>query len=123
MKKKEYYVMLASISLFFLILLTIVVFSFTISLKSTNSSISRYDTEPLYIYVNATTETETSPSEAWLVKEYKEKIGIYDSEGKLTQIIDTYVKTLPKLERDELREGIWLTTKDELYSIIEAYTD
>ena len=85
---------------------------------------SAYDTEPIYIYVNNTTDSESSvDTEKWLIKEHNEKIGIFDNDGRLIQVIDTYVKTLPKIDRDELKEGFWLNDKNKLYSVIEAYSD
>ena len=58
----------------------------------------------------------------FIVREYKGKIGIFLDNGELYQIIDVYVKTLPKADRDLLEEGIEIKSTDELRDIIEDYT-
>ena len=83
------------------------------------------ETEYVYIYVKSDTESETNTNSntVWIVKEYNERIGIYDSNGILLDVIETYVKTLPTTEQQLLKEGIEVSSEKELYSVIEDYTD
>ncbi len=122
MRQKFSYVMSAALALLFLILLSTVTFAFIFSVKRSNSTPK--DTDTVYIYVSAeVTETADTIENVFFIREYNKKIGIFDRSGKLIQIIDTYVKTLPKSEQTELQEGFWVESDKELYSIIEAYTD
>ena len=87
--------------------------------------------EKEYIYLNAdTSNTESNDSslensldEIYTVKEYLEKIGIFDSEGRLLQILEVYIKTLPEADKRLLREGFEVSGKKQLNSIIEDYTE
>ena len=73
---------------------------------------------------SASTEDPDPPSEErWIVKEYMGQIGIFRADGTLEQLIDTYVKTLPKADRDLLGEGFEVQSKDALYSVIEDYSN
>ena len=58
-----------------------------------------------------------------LNKAYNEKIGIFDSDGELVEIINTYIKALPSKDQALLREGFEVNSEKELYSVIEAYSD
>ena len=64
-----------------------------------------------------------SSSTHFFIKEKDGRIGIFDSNGTLLKIIDTYIKTLPETERSAIEEGFTVSSEKELYSIIEAYTD
>jgi diguanylate cyclase (GGDEF)-like protein len=57
-----------------------------------------------------------------IAKEYENKIGIFDTSGRLLRSIDIYTKTLPKADRALLREGIELRSEAELISLIEDYS-
>ena len=81
-------------------------------------------TEEVYIFVQRPPKdtTEDSGEVLFIVREYEEKIGIFDRNGKLLRIIDIYTKTLPKTDRALLREGIELRSQAELDSLIEDYS-
>ena len=81
-------------------------------------------TEEVYIFVQMPPKdaTEDSGEVLFIVREYEEKIGIFDRHGKLLRIIDIYTKTLPKTDRALLREGIELRSQAELDSLIEDYS-
>lgn len=82
-------------------------------------------TEAVYILVDAEsdpTQTDASNAVLFIAKEYEEKIGIFDTAGRLLQTIDIYTKTLPKTDRALLREGIELRSEAELISLIEDYS-
>lgn len=81
-------------------------------------------TEEVYIFVQMPPKdaTEDSGEVLFIVREYEEKIGIFDRNGKLLRIIDIYTKTLPKTDRALLREGIELRSQAELDSLIEDYS-
>ena len=122
MRQKFSYVMSAALALLFLILLSTVTFAFMFSIK--NGGDTPKDTDTVYVYVSAeVTETANTDESSFFIREYNEKVGVFDQNGKLVNVIDTYVKTLPKSERAELQEGFWVESDKELYSIIEAYTD
>lgn len=56
----------------------------------------------------------------YTVKEYNGKIGIFENEA-LIYTLDTYVFTLPEYDKKLLSSGIFVSTKEELYEIIEEY--
>ena len=71
-------------------------------------------------------ETTKSPEDTkepvtFTVKELDGKIAIYGENDKLIKVIDVYVMTLPKADREMLKEGIKVTTEYELYSLIQDY--
>ena len=85
-------------------------------------------TEIVYVPVYAESETEvdsetdkTEPSVTYTVKEHEGRVGIYEN-GELTYLLDVYTKTLPKSDRDLLKEGIMAYSEAELQKIIEDYT-
>ena len=83
------------------------------------------ETDKVYVIVDGDLESQTTESTdkvLFVVKEYEEKIGIFDTEGRLLQTIDIYTKTLPKTDRALLREGIELRSASELDSLIEDYS-
>ena len=123
MKKKFPYILGATVSLLFLITLSVFTFIFVCNLKS---NITTPPTDTVYVYVNAENESESETEGSyisWIVKEHNEKIGVFDSNGSLIKLIDIYVKALPKSDQAALREGILINSDKELYSIIEAYSD
>ena len=69
-------------------------------------------------------ESNDEPEEerVWLIREYEERIGIFDENGALLDVIDVYVKTLPIADRSLLEEGFEVVGKQRLYSIIEDYS-
>ena len=81
-------------------------------------------TEEVYIVVGyASPESTANDREVCFVaKEYEEKIGIFNTSGKLLKVIDIYTKTLPKADRILLREGIELHSDAELEALIEDYS-
>ena len=82
-------------------------------------------TEDVYIFVgieDAPKATDATRSILFIAKEYDEKIGIFNAEGKLLQTVDIYTKTLPKTDRALLREGIELKSEEELLALIEDYS-
>ena len=56
----------------------------------------------------------------YMLKEYNGKIGVYENES-LIYTLDTYVFTLPEVDKQLLQEGIKTTSKTELYQLIEEY--
>ena len=61
-------------------------------------------------------------SPLWTVRESKGKIGIFDSEGILTETLDVTLSTLPSQDREYLIQGIPVYSLQELLSLIEDYT-
>ena len=65
-------------------------------------------------------EVETDRITAYTVKEYNGKIGIFENDS-LIYTLDRYVFTLPEYDKKLLSSGIEVSTKEELYEIIEEY--
>ncbi len=124
MKNKKTYIFFALLSLVFLMLLSATAISLIFFFYSKRNTPTP-PADQIYIYVTDNeSEFQDSTSEYYrFVKEHNGQIGIFDAEGKLLKTIDTYVKTLPKADRDQLQEGIEIKSEKELYSIIEAYSD
>ena len=80
---------------------------------------------PIYTEIAESTE-EMSTTEVkikhFTVKSYGEKIGIFNENDVLVNVIEVYTKTLPKTDRDLLEKGIVVFDDAELRSIIEDYT-
>lgn len=122
MNNKKLYLFSAFLSIIFLTIISISLVAIIFKSNSPNSHTP--EKEYIYIYQDTEeTETESEEISYWLVKEYDGRIGVFSHKGILLEVIDVYTKTLPKSDRDELREGIEITDKRELYSIIEAYSD
>ena len=58
----------------------------------------------------------------WTIRESKGKIGIFDSEGILTETLDVSLSSLPSSDREYLISGIPVYSLQELLSLIEDYT-
>ena len=59
----------------------------------------------------------------YTISEYQGKVAVFDNKSKLPlNIFDTYVATLPQHDRALLKEGITVTSTDELQRIIEDDT-
>ena len=82
-------------------------------------------TEEVYLFIDtpdiSASETRRQ-STLYIVCEYNEKIAVFDTEGKLIKTLDIYTKTLPKADQALLREGIKLTSEEELTALIEDYS-
>ena len=88
--------------------------------QSEETAVSEY----IYVYVTDISGTSEAliANEEWIAYAYNDKIGIFDTNGELLYVIETYIKTLPSADRDLLREGIEIKTKNELLSLIEDYS-
>ncbi len=65
-------------------------------------------------------EETAQNSTKYLLKEYNGKIGIFENEA-LIYTLDTYIFTLPEKDQKLLSEGISVSSKEELYEILEEY--
>lgn len=81
--------------------------------------------EPEYIYVYTEVEPNTDDTTAqestWVVREHEEKIGVFSEDGVLLRVVDVYTKTLPRADRVLLREGIAVTSRQDLYALMEDF--
>ena len=80
---------------------------------------------PIHTEITESTEeisTAEVKIEFFTVKSYGEKIGIFNENDVLVNVIEVYTKTLPKADRDLLEKGIVVFDDAELRSIIEDYT-
>lgn len=63
---------------------------------------------------------ENEERKFYMLKEYNGKIGVYEN-NSLIYTIDTYVFTLPEVDKQLLETGITVTSKTELFELIEEY--
>lgn len=126
--KKSFYTLTALYSVIMLGILVTAVWMLSASSQQTVLP-SPSDTEHIYVYLTeslppAETEAQDTSSLAvgWIVKEHDGRIGIFDREGVLLFVLDTYIKTLPEADKRLLGEGIFIETKGQLLSLIEDYT-
>ena len=86
-----------------------------------NFKINRLDREfneeyqPVFEENNVENEKTT-----YILKEYNGKIGIFENDA-LIYTLDTYVFTLPENDKKLLKDGITVSTKEELYELLEEY--
>ena len=55
------------------------------------------------------------------VREHEGVIGVFDADGVLQYTVEVYVKTLPKKDRELLKNGIYAKDKSELLEILGDY--
>lgn len=82
--------------------------------------------EAVYVFLQSgSSGPETDPAEigGFWVRAYAGRIGIFSEEGELRFVIDTYIKSLPKADRDLLGEGVYVANRSDLSDLIEAYSD
>ncbi len=86
----------------------------------------KISTEYIYISKNEPPSSDITDSpeelERYFIKEYMNKIGIFNSEGTLIDVIEVYTKTLPEADRRLLGEGFEVIGRKQLNSIIEDYS-
>ena len=93
---------------------------FLLSDKILDINSKNITTEPdLPVYEN-TDNIVIKDTKTYMLKEYNGKIGVYENEA-LIYTLDTYVFTLPDVDKKLLRNGIVTTSKTELYELIEEY--
>lgn len=84
------------------------------------------ETEHIYVFLGPEATDESQATSAadrvWIVREYGEKIGIFNEADELIDIIDVYTKTLPEADRLLLKEGIMVNSHKQLNSLIEDYS-
>ena len=95
--------------------------------KKANTNITQKEYENRYVYVEVTSQAPDlndvqANTQIYIVKEYFGQIGIFDEDGRLLETIEIYTKTLPKADRILLREGIKLSSKEALDTLIEDYS-
>lgn len=103
---------LGLIALFILIFSVMTIYFLLITKKIDNTRQENYQA--------SFEETSKNAEIIYKVKEYNGKIGIFENES-LIYTLDTYVFTLPEYDKKLLSSGIEVTTKEELYEIIEEY--
>lgn len=94
------------------------------SVESTEEE-SPAETESSIFQENDGTETEEGSEQipTWIVKEYMGQIGIFNPDGSLEILLDTYVKTLPKADQDLLGEGFEIQGESQFNAILQDYGD
>ena len=90
---------------------------------SLEPSVTPPEPEYIYVYTEVEPEVEDAPQNesTWIVREYEEKIGIFSEDGVLLRVVDVYTKTLPRADRSLLREGIAVSSWQDLYALMEDF--
>lgn len=114
-------------SLLMLSMMGVTVFILSKRQAPTSSDEPSIETQEKYVYVYVDQNediTSTVPSDdAWIVKEYENRIGIFSANGKLLEVLEIHTKTLPKADQSLLREGITVTNRSELDALLEDYSE
>lgn len=105
-----------------LIISTIMLSYFLLNDKILKINEKNITNEPdLPVYENTDdNDVEIDEQVTYMLKEYNGKIGVYEN-AALIYTLDTYVFTLPDIDKQLLREGIITASKTELYELIEEY--
>ena len=121
-------------SLYALLILVALIFFLSTNKKTPQAAVEQSDTaeasdtlsEYVYVTPDKTPSTESSAETeevVYTVKSYMGKIGIFTADGKLIDVLEVYVKTLPEADIRLLEEGFQVVGQAELNSIIEDYTE
>ncbi len=129
MNKKQFLITICLFGSVLMIISCLAVGVLIYAMQKNRSTLPDIQTEYIYVYVPKEENDEPpslkpdAESTGWTLKEHQGRIGIFDTTGTLIQVIDTYVKTLPKADQSMLGEGIYADTEQELRSLIEDYSD
>ena len=108
--KKDLYKVAIIVSAVFIVALTF--FYFLLLSKIDNiSNANEEDDAPVF---------EETAEIRYILKDYNGKIGVYENDS-LIYTLDTYIFTLPEKDKKLLSEGIAVSSKEELYQILEEY--
>ena len=92
----------------------------------TLSSYSRLEALALYeierLQNSALVSGKEEGAEGFILKSEDGKIGLFSEEGQLLETINVNIKTLPVKDRLMLNEGIAVSSREELNSLIQDYT-
>ena len=85
------------------------------------------ETEVIFVYLSdseaPTAQLQTdSESNTWILREYQGKIAVFDENGELVKVLDSYVKSLPAADQALLREGLAVHSREALWELIQDYT-
>ena len=129
-ERKRTYLAIAALStaLLLLSILTLVILqnkpTTLVQTQTQTVSVTEQHTVLVYVDKESISESEKSTEGFYsIAKRHGDKIGIFDRNQTLIQILDVQIKTLPKADRDLLEEGIELFSKKELNALIEDYTE
>ncbi|MBE6662964.1 MAG: hypothetical protein E7602_00500 [Ruminococcaceae bacterium] len=108
--KKDLYKIAIIISAVVIVTLTFFYFLLLSKIDKISNPIKEDDT-PVF---EETTEIR------YILKDYNGKIGVFEN-NSLIYTLDTYIFTLPEKDKKLLSEGICVSSKEELYQILEEY--
>ena len=114
--KDKYY--LKPITIFSIILIVSLLFFYLLTSNKIEKTYSENNNIDEENDIPAFEETKTET--LYLIKEFNGKIGIFENDA-LIYTLDVYIFTLPKKYQKLLSEGISVSSKEELYKIIEEY--
>ena len=91
------------------------------------------ETKTEYIYIEIPKETvdiyaptlkqETEVEEKYFIREHDGRIGVFDENEILIEMIDVYIKTLPETDKKLLKEGFTVIGEKALGAIREDYLE
>ena len=64
---------------------------------------------------------EVEESDGFWVREHEGIIGVFNVVGELEYTVEVYIKTLPKKDRELLKNGIYAASREELLEILGDY--
>ena len=108
--KKDLYKVAIIISAVFIVALT---FFYFLTLSKINN-LEKNDEEDNTPVFEETVEIK------YILKDYNGKIGVFENDS-LIYTLDTYIFTLPEKDKKLLSEGICVSSKEELYQMLEEY--
>ena len=90
------------------------------------------ETKPEYIYIEIPKETvdiyaptlkEEADEEKYYIREHDGRVGIFNEDNVLIEMIDVYIKTLPEADKKLLKEGFSVIGEKALSAIKEDYLE
>lgn len=114
-------------AVFLCLILAVLFFVFLQTIKKGDIEEQDIQTEWIYVYIQneesvSVLESDTTAS-GWILRAYHGRIGIFEENGTLVNVLDTYIKTLPKADQELLEEGIYASNQEKLNSLIEDYSE
>jgi len=68
-------------------------------------------------------ETTTYPVAGYLLGEYEGKLATYSTNSDIPiEVFDVFVSSLPLEDKEEIEEGIYANSEEELQSLVEDFT-
>lgn len=104
--------------------ITLLIFSVILIFASIAFIVLFFLTKPYEIKSETSSPmTTTAAMEGFKVSEYDGRIAVYDLQSsQLVEVFDVYLSSLPSVEQNRIRSGIYAEDNAKLQKIIEEYT-